>query len=258
MSEFIDFLYQHFPHRWLNSKAQGTNRLLNGLGKSLNYAAIWIDILKRNNSVQTANEIITELENEYGLVVNPSYDIHFRRQRITARMRIQDSPVTKNDLTAMIEALGFINCTIKNELNEYRMSVCFDLPEESSNKISEALELLNENVRAHIAFLIYALISSAAKNKNKGILHRLVFSAYVRNLGLTYITLNGSKKLNGMWFLGAKTKSISMNKLIVQGGIKNNENLSISLTVETLWYLDGLKLLDGSKKLNGGREQENV
>lgn len=245
MSEFIDFLYQHFPHRWLNKKSQGTEKLFTGLCKSLDYGAIWVNIIKNNNSVQTADEIITELENEYGLTVNPSYDIEFRRKRIAAKMRIQDSPVTKNDLINMIEALGFNNCSIRNELNKYVMNVKFDMPDDFFNKVPEAVKLLNENVRAHIEFLIYVLIALAVKNQCDLSLHNMIISAYVRNLDLDYIILDGTRLLDGSWRLITMSRAVRLNKFTVLAMVKSNENISWAMELKAMGSTKEVMLLKG-------------
>ena len=199
---FIDFLYQHIPHRWLDKKTKGTKRLFEGLGKSFNYIENYINLLVRNNSTQTAVELIEELENEYGLSVNPKYDIDFRRSRIIAKIRMQDCPINKEDIIKMLEVLGFYDCEIINHINTFTMSIRFKIPEECSNRISETAKLISENIRAHIDFFIYIIIPSYVKNKNTCSFYRVVFSAYVRNLGIDYICLDGSKNLNGSWKLG--------------------------------------------------------
>ena len=37
MNDFLEFLYAHIPHRWLNKKAKGTKKLFKGLAKNVNY-----------------------------------------------------------------------------------------------------------------------------------------------------------------------------------------------------------------------------
>lgn len=226
MNNFIEFLYSYFPHRWLNKEAEGTKKLFLGLGKSIDYVEQYVDLLNRNNSVRTADELITDLENEYGLVVNPSFDIDFRRKRIVAKMRMQDSPITKNSLIQMLEILGLKNCSIYTDYTKFLMTTTFDLEnkdyKETSIITNEVRKLLNENVRAHIIFNFDVVIKDFFINENNIYLKNLILSACFKNLELEVIYLdNGEKTLNGEWYLQAKTKSIELTNLLISGYINN-------------------------------------
>lgn len=239
MNNFIEFLYSHFPHRWLNKKAEGTKKLFLGLGKSVDYAEKYVGLLNRNNSVRTADELITDLENEYGLVVNPSLDIEFRRKRIIAKMRMQDSPITKNDLTQMLEMLGLKNCNIYTDYTKFLMTTKFELEDKDYKEISiitnEANKLLHENVRAHIIFNFNAVIKDFFVNENNIFIKNLVLSSYFKNLELDIIRLdNGEKILDGTWNLQAKTKSIELTNLIILGYINSLQKADISANLTYL------------------------
>ena len=130
MNDFLDFLYQHIPHRWLNQKARGTKRLFEGLAKSVKYVYDYVNMLERNNHTRTADEIITELENEYGITVNPSYDLDFRRERIIAKIRMQDSPITERQLVSILEMMGFFDVQILPELGKFIMHIRMQMPQE--------------------------------------------------------------------------------------------------------------------------------
>lgn len=245
---FIDFLYNHIPHRWLNKKAEGTKKLFEGLGKSFNYIEEYINILTRNNSVRTSVELIEELENEYGLSINPEYDIDFRRSRIIAKIRMQDCPVTKEDIIKMLEVLGFYDCKVINHINTFTMSIKFKIPEQCSNRISETAKLINENIRAHIDFFIYIIVPFYVKNKNTCNLYKVVFSAYVRNID--YVCLDGSKNLNGKWRLGTKMRAVKIHRFYCSTSIKNKNSIWAALTKNNMWYLDDEYCLNGKRKLN--------
>ncbi len=150
ISSFSSFLYKHIPHRWLNQKAKGTKRLFEGLGESIEYVNGFAEMLKRNNQTRKVTELITELENEYGITVNPSYDLDFRRERIIAKIRMQDSPVTKEDLIAMLEGMGFYDCIVEPLIGKFQIKISMKVPEKYRYKVAEIQQLLEENIRAHI------------------------------------------------------------------------------------------------------------
>lgn len=230
MAEFLDFLYSHFPHRWLDKKAKGTKRLFTGLEKSIEYGANWVDLVKRNHSIQTADELIPELENEYGLSMNPSYDTAFRKRLIITRMRAQDSPITKMDLIQMLETLGLENCTIKNYYNEYRIAVHFRLPEDSQNRLVEARNLLEENVRAHITFYFNAIVEANVFNTNFVSLYRFIISISIQNLNIKTIYLNGERRLDGSQQLQTIAGCIHLNRLKIGFSKKNQISCSQAVT----------------------------
>lgn len=230
MAEFLDFLYSHFPHRWLDKKAEGTKRLFTGLEKSIEYGANWVELVKRNHSIQTADELIPELENEYGLSINPSYDTAFRKRLIITRMRAQDSPITKMDLIQMLETLGLENCTIKNYHNEYRIAVHFRLPEDNQNRLVEAKNLLEENVRAHIAFYFNAIVESNVFNTNFVSFYRFIISISIQNLNIKTLYLNGERQLDGSWQLQTIADCIHLNRLKIELSNKNQTSCSQAVT----------------------------
>ena len=151
ISSFSSFLYEHIPHRWLNQKAKGTKRLFEGLGESIEYVNGFAEMFKRNNQTRKVTELITELENEYGITVNPSYDLDFRRERIIAKIRMQDSPVTKEDLIAMLEGMGFYDCIVEPLIGKFQIKISMKVPEKYRYKVAEIQQLLEENIRAHIS-----------------------------------------------------------------------------------------------------------
>lgn len=150
MNDFSKFLYAHIPHRWLNQKAKGTKRLFEGMGKSAAYLNDFAQMLQRNNQTRKVTELITELENEYGITVNPSYDLDFRRERIIAKIRMQDSPITKKDLIEMLEAMGFYDCVVEPLLGKFQIKISMKVPEKYRYKVGEMQQMLEENIRAHI------------------------------------------------------------------------------------------------------------
>lgn len=241
MNDFIEFLYSYFPHRWLNKKAEGTKKLFSGLGKSIDYLEEYIDLLKKNNSVRTSDELITDLENEYGLVINPSLDIEFRRKRIIAKMRMQDSPITKESLIQILQILGLINCNIYTDYRKFLMTTTFELEnkdyKETSIITNEVYKILNENVRAHIIFNFNAIIKDFFENINDINITNLIILSYFKNFELEVIYLdNGEKKLDGTWNLQTYTKSINLTHLIISGHINDLQKINVSTNLQFLMY----------------------
>ena len=150
MNDFLEFLYAHIPHRWLNKKAKGTKRLFEGLAKSISYLNGFVEMLQRNNQTRKSEELITELENEYGIVVNPSYDLDFRRERIIAKIRMQDSPITERQLVSILEMMGFFDVKITPLLGKFQVEIAMQIPQECAYKMDEVQKMLHENLRAHI------------------------------------------------------------------------------------------------------------
>ena len=150
MNDFLEFLYAHIPHRWLNKKAKGTKKLFKGLAKNVNYIYDFVTMIDRNNHTTKAEEILTDLENEYGIIVNPSYDLEFRRERILAKIRMQDSPITERQLVSILEMMGFYDIEIVPDIGKFQIDISIKVPEEYRYKVYEIRQILEESIRAHI------------------------------------------------------------------------------------------------------------
>ncbi len=150
MNNFLEFLYAHIPHRWLNKKAEGTKKLFEGMAKNINYIYDFVTMIDRNNHTRQAEELLTELENEYGIAVNPSYDLEFRRERIIAKIRMQDSPVTEKQLVSILEMMGFYEIEIHPDIGKFQINISIKVPEEYRYKVYEIRQILEESIRAHI------------------------------------------------------------------------------------------------------------
>ena len=158
MNDFLEFLYAHIPHRWLNKKAKGTKKLFKGLAKNVNYIYDFVTMIDRNNHTTKAEEILTDLENEYGITVNPSYDLEFRRERILAKIRMQDSPITERQLVSILEMMGFYDIEIQPDIGKFQINIQMQMPQECGYKAGEIQKMLHENLRAHIGIgTIYVL-----------------------------------------------------------------------------------------------------
>lgn len=158
MNDFLEFLYAHIPHRWLDKKAKGTKKLFEGLAKNVNYIYDFVTMIDRNNHTRQAEEILTDLENEYGITVNPSYDLEFRRERILAKIRMQDSPITERQLVSILEMMGFYDIEIVPDIGKFQIDIQMQMPQECGYKAGEIQKMLHENLRAHIGIgTIYVL-----------------------------------------------------------------------------------------------------
>ncbi len=150
MNDFLEFLYAHIPHRWLNQKAKGTKKLFEGLAKNINYIYDFVTMVDRNNHTRKAEEILIDLENEYGITVNPSYDLEFRRERILAKIRMQDSPITERQLVSILEMMGFYDIEIVPDIGKFQIDISIKVLEEYRYKVYEIQQILEESIRAHI------------------------------------------------------------------------------------------------------------
>ena len=166
MNDFLEFLYAHIPHRWLNKKAKGTKKLFEGMAKNINYIYDFVTMLDRNNHTRQAEEILTELENEYGIAVNPSYDLNFRRERILAKIRMQDSPVTEKQLVSILEMMGFYEIEIQPDIGKFQINISIKVPEEYRYKVYEIRQILEESIRAHIGIYWETISELFLKNNN--------------------------------------------------------------------------------------------
>ncbi len=154
MNDFLEFLYAHIPHRWLNQKAKGTKKLFEGLAKDFVYLHGFVAMLKKNNQTRNAEELITELENEYGIAVNPSYDLDFRRERILAKIRMQDNPITEKALIEVLEIMGFFDIVIRPDIGKFHVFVSMTVPSKYNYKLYEIQGIVEENIRAHIGLYL--------------------------------------------------------------------------------------------------------
>ena len=103
-----------------------------------------------NNHTRKAEEILIDLENEYGITINPSYDLEFRRERILAKIRMQDSPITERQLVSMLEMMGFYDIEIVPDIGKFQIDISIKVPEEYRYKVYEIQQILEESIRAHI------------------------------------------------------------------------------------------------------------
>ena len=149
--DFFDYLLSFMPHRWLNRKKKGVQRLFGGLAKVLEWVDGYRQVVVRNSSTRTAVEIIPELESEYGLPVNPAnLNIEARRQRIVAKKRERGGVVQENDVASLIAAYG-LEATLERPENCVLM---INMPSgiKPDGLFENIRDLLEHNVRAHVRY----------------------------------------------------------------------------------------------------------
>lgn len=150
--KWVEFIMSFFPHRWLNKKLDGTKRLLNGFDKSFEEVHKFVDLIKKNSKVRTAVEALFDYESEYGININPSYDEKLRRQQITAKKRMMDSP-TKIDDVINIAAAFNMDADVKNYVNNYSQEINLEFKKGfnyNTLAIDLCINMLEEVKRAHI------------------------------------------------------------------------------------------------------------
>ncbi len=242
----MEFLMNHFPHRWLDKRKAGTLKLFSGLGNTLDYIETYTDVLKRNNSTRTATELLAELENEYGLAVNPSYDFEVRRANILAAKRATDFPITKQALWDMMHFMG-IKAEITADYAASTMRVVMEPVADTKEVLLRGRELLLDNVRAHV-WLDMVGILKESYDVPVAVESFLVFSSdYFARKNIRRRLLDGGCLLDGSSFLDSEYEG----QRLLNGGWTLNGSGLLDGKHEGQLFLDSSCFLDGVYNLKG-------
>lgn len=147
---FEKFLYDHFPHRWLDPKKPGTARLIVGLAKTLDYCNELLEMVKRESRTMTAFYSLADREVEYGLSVAPELSIDQRRRRIIAAKRENGGATKKQEFEDGLSIIVGAPTKLIPLINEYAIIFEFDLKDDF-NDFHSLEEFVNRKKRAHIA-----------------------------------------------------------------------------------------------------------
>ncbi len=151
--DFFEFLLSYIPHRWLDKTKVGVQRLFGGLARTLNWLDDYRNIIVRNSSTSTAEELLPELESEYGLPVNPAnMGIDARRQKIIAKKREHGGVIQEDDLLSLLAAYG-LKATLERP-EHCILIVNIPAGKKSDRLFENVSELLENNVRAHVGYTI--------------------------------------------------------------------------------------------------------
>ncbi len=149
--DFFEFLLSYIPHRWLDKTKPGVQRLFGGLVQILEWLDTYRSIIVRNSSTSTAEELLPELESEYGVIVNPTdMGIDVRRQKIIAKKREHGGVIQEEDLVLMLAAYG-LNVTLERP-EHCVLIVNIPAGQKSDRLFENVSELLESNVRAHVSY----------------------------------------------------------------------------------------------------------
>ncbi len=233
MADFKEFLYNHIPHRWLNPKSYGTNKLFTGLGNILDTFELYTDSLQRNNSTRTALELLPDLENEYAIEVKPSYDVDYRRKLIIAKKRMQDSPITLPNLINLLLLFNNIVVKVENNFNASTMRIFFEPKSQLPTITPEVRQMIEENIRAHVFYtlLLYDLIKIFV---NINIETKLIIKS-----DFDILSLGKHLYLDGSWFLDDMYYINGYKILLLPERCPANLNLTsfVNMKLDTLFRL---------------------
>jgi hypothetical protein len=146
---FIHFLKGIFPLRLLKSDSSSNDRLLGGLGTTLDSMDALLKAVKNETKVSMAVDTIPIRELELGIPIDPSVPIEVRRASIIARMREQSRPITKPDLIIAVRAFGII-LDIQNDRSNSVMQLVVLSPEGIPAGIDQLEVFIEELCRAHV------------------------------------------------------------------------------------------------------------
>ncbi|KKX52557.1 MULTISPECIES: putative phage tail protein [Brevibacillus] len=150
---FKDFLFNHFPHRWLDPNKPGTARIFNGLGNILDYAFSLVEKVSAESRIRTSVDSLSDREMESGLPVSPALDIETRRNRILAKKREVGGPVNTEDFTAALSLLSGYAVEIIPDHNRYFVTYKFSGRVERWNLDLGSVEsYIQSNKLAHLGY----------------------------------------------------------------------------------------------------------
>ncbi|MGF9912748.1 putative phage tail protein [Paenibacillus ehimensis] len=146
---FSSLLARFFPHRWLNPKLSGNQKLFEGLGKTLDQMNALLQQVKNESRVLTAIDTIPLREDEYGIPSDPSIPLDIRRSSIIARMREQARPITKDDLLNALRSYG-LEAEITTIPGQSIMKIRIISPYGEPPGFQQIQEFVEEVTRAHV------------------------------------------------------------------------------------------------------------
>lgn len=158
---FKEYLFNFFPHRWLDIKKDSTAKLFEGLGKILDYAYDLVEMVKSESRIKTAVRSLGDREIEHGLPVDIALDVEIRRKRILAKKREQGGPVNTQDFEAALALFVGGTAKIIPDHSNYFVFYRLESPTESFN-LSVIEEYVKDNKLAHLAHA-YSLSGSGSK-----------------------------------------------------------------------------------------------
>ncbi|WP_027416200.1 putative phage tail protein [Aneurinibacillus terranovensis] len=146
---FKDFLYNTFPHRWLDRKDAGNERLFGGLGNVLDYLYSFVEKVQKEANPATAEDLLPTLESMYGLTIDASLPLQDRQNRLIARMRERGGTIRKEVFEEGLSLLLGTPVTIVPDIPNYAVEYQY---QETGAAINLALaeDYVVRNKRAHI------------------------------------------------------------------------------------------------------------
>lgn len=147
---FTEVMLSYFPHRWLDPKAPGVNRLIGGIGKTFGrWHPDYIGNIKAQQSVASAGEGLYYWENQLGIKPNPLLPLETRRANVLARMMNRGGPFTKHLLEQALLSYG-ATVEVTQDPANYTVTVKVLEPRGTPQFLAEMQEYTREVVHAHL------------------------------------------------------------------------------------------------------------
>jgi len=270
------FLLSFFPHRWLDLKGQGNQRLFGGLGTVLDKYDALVNQVKQEMRVSTAVETIPIRETEYGIPINPAVSLDVRRANIIAIMREPGGPMTKSDLINALRSYG-IEVTIENIFNLSEMWIRTNPSYTDVFGFDQITAFVERVTRAHVGKVwVMPFLATNPKEIELTITYRATINFWNERI----LYLDGSWLLSGSLYANEpiltcmgfymptqqsvaalldSTYNLSSKEIQKEHDLnlgytasnQNTENISSRVIIEhDLWFLDGTYGLDGIKLLD--------
>lgn len=182
-------------------------------------------------------------------------DIESYRTRLSMKGLIAEWGGTKTGISYVLTAMGFPNArimpvTMHNPGSGRWAEFIIWFESDQSLSLAEILKEVNKVKRAS-SRVVYGI---QGKVINQEVLRFVVFriSASIGSYNPGCIYLNGRKTLDGTWLLDSTAKRITFTKMQISSGPvqKQQESITAAVTFDTMWRLDGVTAIDGSRKLN--------
>lgn len=167
----------------------------------------------------------------------------------------------KIDVLNLVELITKREAQIIEHFNEYSFDVIVRLREvDTTGVLNVLIEQIEELKPAHLAFHVITWMELIRFKHFYYInLKSFTISIVHNNLGIKSHYLNGFYNLNGSYLLNQMYLSgLNIHDFEFSAKLKKQYHLDAHLTIDTMWRLNALDTLNGSRKLNADIRRSEV
>jgi len=233
----------------VNALSRAINRLIQEPAEKINLLRVWDQIDNLDHA--DLDELAWELNVDW---YSSSMSLDAKRRTIKYAQQIQAKRGTKWAVEQLITAYygeGHVSEWFEYGGEPYMFSVRVTNTEIKYLTVTDFIRSVNsaKSVRSHLDKIIFS--AGSVFNRDDFIFIDFAFSVSVNGrLRPGGIILDGSYNFDATWILDAAYKSVSLEKLELNGlSVKQSYNLTGTITWDNYWLLNGEVMLNGSKTL---------